>query len=88
MPYDVRFTPEAQRHLNRLPEKIRTAMVEFITGPLVADPRRIGKPLRGELEGLLSARREDYRVIYEIDERAGLLIVHRAQHRREAYRRR
>ena len=88
MAYEVRFTPEAQRHLNNLPDKVRAAILEFVVGPLIADPGRLGKPLRGELEGLLSARREDYRVIYEIDDAAGLVIVHRAQHRGDVYRQR
>ena len=38
------------------------------------------------LEGLHSARRGDYRVIYEIDEEANVLVVHRVQHRRDVYR--
>ncbi len=88
MAYELRFTPEAQRHLNSLPEKVRTAVLEFITGQLLADPWRVGKPLRDELAGLLSARREDYRIIYEIDEAAQLVVIHRAQHRSDVYRRR
>jgi mRNA interferase RelE/StbE len=33
-----------------------------------------------------SARRADYRVVYEIDEEARAIIGHRIQHRRAAYR--
>lgn len=88
MAYEVEITPEGLRHLNRLPEKIRLAVLETIFGSIAKNPRRAGKPLRGELEGLYSARRGDFRVIYEIDERAKVVLVHRAQHRRDAYRRR
>ena len=88
MAYEARFTAEAQRHLNDLPEKVRGAILEFVAGPFIADPRKLGKPLRGELEGLFSAQREDYRVIYDIDESAELVIVHRAQHRGDVYRQR
>lgn len=84
--YAVRITPEGLRHLDRLPEKVRAAAVETIVGAIAVNPQRSGKPLRGELEGLQSARRGDYRVIYEIDEEGHVVIVHRVQHRRDVYR--
>jgi mRNA-degrading endonuclease RelE of RelBE toxin-antitoxin system len=40
----------------------------------------------GELEGLSSARRGDYRIIYEIFEDEKTVLIHRVQHRREVYR--
>jgi len=51
------------------------------------NPHRAGKPLRGELEGLHSARRGDYRVIYEILEDEQVVLIHRAAHRADVYRR-
>jgi mRNA interferase RelE/StbE len=86
--YEVEITPEGLRHLNRLPDKVRAAVVETIMGSIAENPRRAGKPLRGELEGLYSARRGEFRVIYEIDEEDLVVLVHRAQHRRAAYRKR
>lgn len=76
-PYSVQITARAERDLQRLPEKIATACVEFIFGPLAENPRRVGKPLRGELVGLHSARRGDYRVVYGIvDGNRAVEIVH------------
>ncbi|MGH2655638.1 MAG: type II toxin-antitoxin system RelE family toxin [Actinomycetota bacterium] len=86
MSFEVEITPEGLRHLNRLPEKVRAAVVETIFGSIASNPRRAGKPLRGELEGLYSARRGEFRLIYEIDEAARVVLIHRAQHRRRAYR--
>jgi mRNA-degrading endonuclease RelE of RelBE toxin-antitoxin system len=54
---------------------------------IAANPRRIGKPLRFELEGLWVARRGPYRVIYEIDEGARTVMVLAVAHRADAYRR-
>ena len=85
MPFEVEITPEGLRHLNRLPEKVRAAVIETILGTIAENPHRAGKPLRGELEGLFSARRGDFRSIYEIDDDAEVVLVHRAQHRRTAY---
>ncbi len=74
--YSIRVTARAERDLQRLPEKVATACVEFIFGPLVENPRRVGKPLRGELVGLHSARRGDYRVVYEVIDGITVEIVH------------
>lgn len=84
--YEVEITPEGLRHLNRLPDKVRHAALETIFGPIAENPHRPGKPLVGELEGLRSARRGDYRVIDEILENDETVLIHRVQHRRDVYR--
>jgi len=84
--HGVEMTPEAIRHLDRLPEKVRAAAIEFMLGALAEAPGRVGKPLVGELAGLWSARRGDYRLVYEIDDDARVVLVHRVQHRRDVYR--
>ena len=86
-PYSIRVTARAERDLQQLPEKIATACVEFIFGPLADNPRRVGKPLRAELVGLHSARRGDYRVVYGVAEDTRTVeIVHIAR-RSDVYRR-
>ena len=83
--YQLKITPEGARSLDRLPEKVRPAVAATISGPLAENPQRLGKQLVGQLEGLRVARRGDYRIIYEIDEKQRLVIVHRVQHRRDIY---
>ncbi len=84
--YDVLATPEARRHLDALPEKVLRAALALIHGALAKHSRRVDKPLVGELHSLSSARRSDYRVIYEIDDLNHAVIIHRVQHRRDVYR--
>jgi mRNA interferase RelE/StbE len=84
--FEVEITREGLRHLDRLPAKVRDAAVQAILGPIAERPRRVGKPLVGELAGLWSARRGDYRVIYETDDDRKVVTVHRVQHRRVVYR--
>ena len=84
--FEVEITREGLRHLNQLPDKVRDAAIQAILGPIAEHPRRVGKPLAGELTGLYSARRGDYRVIYEIDDDRKAVVVHRVQHRRVVYR--
>lgn len=61
-------------------------MLEAIFGSIATNPRRAGKPLGQELEGLHSARRGDFRIVYEIVEEERKVIVHRAAHRKQVYR--
>jgi mRNA interferase RelE/StbE len=76
------------RSLDRLPEKIATACVGFVYGGLAEKPQRVGRALRFDLEGKHSARRGDFRVIYEIDERQRVVVVIAIDHRSDVYRNR
>jgi mRNA interferase RelE/StbE len=84
-PFDIAWTLTSRRALSKLPEKIGTAVVELCYGP-PADPARMGKPLRCELEGLHRARRGDYRVIYRIDLSRHCVDIVAIEHRSDAYR--
>jgi mRNA interferase RelE/StbE len=62
-------SPTARRHLTgQLPEAVAFAAYEFVVGPLLDNPRRVGKRLRPPLDDRHSARRGTYRVIYRIDD--------------------
>jgi mRNA interferase RelE/StbE len=50
------------------------------------NPRRLGKPLRFELEGHWSARRGPYRIVYRIDDEARVISVVAVAHRADIYR--
>jgi len=82
----VVVAPSAERALARLPEKAAAAIVEFILGPLIEHPHRVGHPLRRELAGLRSARRGPYRVVCEIVDARHELHVLRIDHRADVYR--
>jgi mRNA interferase RelE/StbE len=84
--WEVRFSDAALRGLDRLPPKIAQAVVEFMTYTLPTNPLRMSKPLQGEFDGLRSSRRGDYRVLFDLDEQMGILLVVRVAHRRDAYR--
>lgn len=80
--------PGAERALSRLTEGVAAAIVEFMLGPLMDEPTRVGRPLQRELTGYWSARRGSYRVIYRIDDDRGELRVLRIEHRSDVYRQR
>ena len=84
--YTIAWTAPGRRALTRLPEKVATAAVEFLYGSLAASPHRVGKPLKLGIQGLHSAPRGDYRVIYRIDDQARRVDVIAINHRSDIYR--
>lgn len=85
--YALRTTPTVRRALGEiLPEAVAAAAYEFITGPLLQEPYRVGKRLLPPLDDRLSARRGTYRIIYRVDDKARVVTVVDVAHRRDVYR--
>ncbi len=84
--FAVAWTAAARPALARLPDKVATAVVEFLYGSLASSPYRVGRRLRLGLDGLHSARCGDYRVIYRIDEQQRQVTVVAIEHRSDVYR--
>lgn len=81
------LSPGARRALSaELPEAVAAACFQFIYGPLAENPRRVGKQLHRELEGTYSARRGEFRVLYDIDDNRIRVEVISIRHRRDVYR--
>jgi len=85
--YEIVVTAPAARAIReKLSEAVASAVIDFITGPLRENPRRVGAALRNELEGVWSARRGTYRILYRINDERREVIVLRIGHRRDIYR--
>ena len=74
------------RSMRRLPKKFQKAIIAALNA--LGDEPRAGKPLIGELAGVWSLRRGDYRVLYRINDDARRVEIARIGHRRDVYRRR
>jgi mRNA interferase RelE/StbE len=86
--YELGTAAPARRALaDRLPPEVAAAAVEFITGPLLENPQRVGKALTDELIGIYSARlARSWRVLYEIDDDEHAVIVLDIRARGSVYR--
>ena len=85
--YELIVAPSARRQLSeQLPEPVAVAAFEFIVGPLLDNPQRVGKRLRPSLEDRYSARRGTYRVLYRIDQQLRHVTVVGIFARAAAYR--
>ena len=87
-PFAISWSGSAQRDLTKPPEKVATAVVEFIYGGLADNPHRVGHELTLELVGVHSARRGDFRVLYRIAEDQKVATIINIDHRADVYRRR
>ena len=85
--YELVVAPRVRRQLAEvLSEAVAFAAYEFITGPLLDNPHRVGKQLRPPLDDRHSARRGTYRVIYRIDDQHRRVTVGGVFSPADAYR--
>lgn len=78
--------PAAKALAEVLPEKVAIAAYAFITGPLLDNPHRVGKPLNPPLAPAWTARRGTYRILYLLDDTNPIVEVTAIVHRSDAYR--
>jgi mRNA interferase RelE/StbE len=85
--FSLRVAPTVRRALaERLPEAVAFAAFEFINGPLLDTPHRVGKRLLPPLDDRHSARRGSYRIIYRIDDKVRTVTVVDVDHRSDVYK--
>ncbi len=85
--YRLRIARPAARALSELlPEKVAIAAYELITGPLLDDPHRVGKPLDPPMAPAWTARRGTYRILYLVDDSHRIVEVTAIRQRSDAYR--
>jgi mRNA interferase RelE/StbE len=86
-PHTLRTNPTVRRALaEELPESVAIAAYEFMMGPLLQAPYRVGKRLLPPLADRFSARRGTYRTIYLVDDVSHTVTVVDVSHRRDVYR--
>ncbi len=85
--YRLRIARPVARALSgMLPDKVAIAAYELITGPLLDDPHRLGKPLDPPMAPAWTARRGTYRILYVVDDSHRIVEVTAIRHRSDAYR--
>jgi mRNA interferase RelE/StbE len=73
--FSLRVTPAVRRALAQLPESVAFAAFEFINGPLLDNPYRVGRRLLPPLDDRYTARCGSYRIIYRIDDKSRTVTV-------------
>jgi mRNA interferase RelE/StbE len=84
--YELVVKASARRALEQvLAPSAAFAAWEFISGPRLDNPRRVGKPLVEPFQGDWSARRGHYRVRYRVDDEKRTVTVLDIASRSDAY---
>ena len=79
MPYEVRFTKEAQKDVAKLTPKLKQKLKALIQDTISVNPYA-GKKLVGDLAGFYSVRLSHQdRIVYTIDNEQNLIYIHRAK---------
>ena len=83
----VEFDRDAAKEFRKLGEPARRTILRYLRERLATshDPRRFGKPLTGEFAGLWRYRVGDYRLIASFEDDRLIVLVLRADDRRELY---
>ncbi|MFH1478720.1 MAG: type II toxin-antitoxin system RelE/ParE family toxin [Candidatus Omnitrophota bacterium] len=83
--YKVVYLDSVKDDLKGLDKSIIKKILHRIDSYLAKDPKKLGKPLKGDFQGYWRYRWGDYRVIYRIAEREILITILRISHRKDAY---
>ena len=84
MACSVRIKRSAVKALGRIPKHDRVRIVDAIDG--LAEHPHAGSSLKGGLRGLRRIRVGGYRVVYEVQDAALVVLVLRVAHRGTVYR--
>jgi mRNA interferase RelE/StbE len=82
--YSLVLSRRFDSDFSKLDKGVRDRVVEKLR-EISGDPR-VGKPLRGKLRGLYSARAGDYRIVYQIFDEKRVVAAVMVGHRKVAYR--
>ena len=85
MAYKVVYLDQVEQDLKKLDKSTIKKILTRIETYLAADPKELGKPLKGEYQGYWRYRWGDYRIIYRISEREILIIILHISHRKDVY---
>ena len=88
MVWTVEITDDAVEELGKLDKSIQRRILLYLRERIAinANPRRMGKPLKGNLAGLWRYRVDKYRLICRIMDDDLQVLLLKVAHRKEVYR--
>ncbi len=82
----LRIRPAARRQIKKLDRSIQARVIRRLE-QLAEDPRPPGTTKLTAQDNLFRIRDGDYRIIYQIQDEALIILIAKIAHRGEAYRR-
>lgn len=81
--WGYRISERALKQLKKLDKQVAKHLDERITG--ADNPRRWGKQLKGEMDGIWRYRVGDYRVLCQLQDGICMVLVVDVDHRKDVY---
>lgn len=88
MAWRVEFSASAGKEFDRLDKPVKERIRNFIKEKIEPDPRRQGAPMTGDLSGCWKYRIGDYRLVADLEDGRLVVLILRARHRKDVYRKR
>lgn len=87
MVWTINYSDRALKSLRKMDKQNARRIVDFmdLRIAVAADPRKSGRPLKGELGEFWRYRVGDYRILCEIRDDELIILVTTIGHRREVY---
>ncbi len=84
--FNIIWHEDAIEDLKKLDKSVSRRIINKVKNHLIKNPKKLGKPLKGQFKGLLRYRVGDYRVIFILDYETKKLIILAVNHRKNIYR--
>ena len=86
--WQIEITRTAEKQIGKLDRTAQQSILQFLRARVLtaADPRQLGKPLRGDKKDLWRYRVGDYRIVCDIQDNRLVVLVLRVRHRKDVYR--
>ncbi|MSO92008.1 MAG: type II toxin-antitoxin system RelE/ParE family toxin [Rhodospirillales bacterium] len=88
MAWKIEFVRSAAKEFEALDRTVQQRIHNYMRERVAANgnPRRLGKPLKGDKATLWAYRVGDYRIVCNIDHSRNVVVILRIGHRRWVYR--
>lgn len=85
--WKITFTLKASKNFAKLDKQSQQLIQKYINFKIlqISDPRKLGKPLVGELKGLWRYRIDKFRIICEIVDEQLIISIIKIGHRSDIY---
>lgn len=87
MIWKIEFDSDVEKDLKKLGHTAQKRIIKYLKEKIStsSDPRSLGKPLSGDLNGIWRYRVGDYRILAKIEDEQFVVLVVHVGHRKNVY---
>ena len=87
MNWKIEFDSDVEKDLRKLGHSAQQRIIKYLKEKIrpLENPRTLGKPLSGDLNGIWRYRVGDYRILAKIEDENCIILVVHVGHRKNVY---